>query len=98
MDSILLTNLIRIGVPIIVIAASIFWTMKMSYTRRLIPPVALAILAAAVFLAPYILEWMNGSDRDFETVLLTIYITLTLMLSSVLSLITSLFVKKKETK
>jgi hypothetical protein len=89
--------LIRIGAPIIVIAASIFWTMKLSYSRRLIPPVALAVLAAAVFLAPYILEWINGSERNLETVLLTIYITLTLMLSSVLSLITALFVKKKKT-
>lgn len=98
MDSNLLTNLIRIGLPIIIIGASIFWTMKIPYTRRLIPPVTLAILAAAVFAAPYVLEWINVSDRDLESVLLTIYITLTLMLSSVLSLITALFVKKKETK
>ncbi|USK31928.1 hypothetical protein LIT25_14890 [Bacillus sp. F19] len=98
MDPVLITNLMRIGLPLIIIAASLFWTMKMPFTKRFVPPVTLALLAAAVFAAPYILEGADISVRDLDSVLLTLYFTLTLMLSSVLSLITALFIKKKENK
>ncbi|MGM0922667.1 MAG: hypothetical protein ACQEWW_15850 [Bacillota bacterium] len=95
---VLITNLIRIGLPLIIIAASLFWTMKMPFTKRFVPPVTLAISAAAVFVAPYFLDWANVSERNLESILITIYLTLTLMLSSVLSLIIALFLKKKENK
>lgn len=93
MDSELMSNFIRIGLPLLVMAASVFLTLKLPYTRRFIPPVTLAILAALVYVIP---TFLQGNDKDLNDVLLTLYFTMTLMLSCMLSLIAALFFKKKK--
>ncbi|MEM5014878.1 hypothetical protein WKH31_01205 [Metabacillus indicus] len=93
MDSELMSNFIRIGLPLLVMAVSVFLTLKLPYSRRFIPPVTLAILAALVYVIP---TFLQGNDKDLNDVLLTLYFTMTLMLSCMLSLIAALFFKKKK--
>ena len=81
--------------PILLIMGSVYWTLKISYSKRFTPTIILVLLAILVFLIPLILAFFDVVGGGFGTAFLSLYLSIAFVFGSLVNLIVIFTIKKK---
>lgn len=82
-------------IPIIITVICIYFTLKLSYSRRFLPSLLLIVLAVVLFFIGQFVRPFNNPDTNFEFALSFIYFGVTLVVGGVIALISAVFRKRK---
>ena len=59
--------------PLSIIIASVYWTIKINYSKRYIPTLMLIVLAILVFFLPFLLAEIEVVEKGFGPAIQSIY-------------------------
>ena len=80
--------------PLSIVITFIFWTLRITYSKRFIPTIALLFLAILTFFIPFILANLDVIDGGIGTGILSIYLSGFLGLGIVANIIVATTIKK----
>ncbi|MFD2681774.1 hypothetical protein [Bacillus seohaeanensis] len=83
--------------PMLLIVGSVYWTIKISYSKRFIPAIMLILLAIFVFLLPLIFASFDVMEGDFGIAITSIYFSIALLFGSLVNLIVIFTLKRSRT-
>ncbi|MBP3953120.1 hypothetical protein [Bacillus suaedae] len=95
MDTSMTTIIVGLLIPFILIVASVYWTMKINYSKRFTPIIMLVLLAILVFLVPAILASFGIIGGGFGIAIISVYFSVSLVLGTLVNLIVVFTIKKK---
>ncbi|TXC92909.1 hypothetical protein FS935_01575 [Metabacillus litoralis] len=95
MDTSILNIFISFLLPLIIIVASVYWTMKISYSKKFLPTIILIVLAILVFILPLLLAFFNVIDGGFSVGIISVYFSFSLIFGCLINFIVILAIKKK---
>ncbi|TDL32883.1 hypothetical protein E2R51_09470 [Jeotgalibacillus sp. S-D1] len=81
--------------PLLLIIASVYWTMKVPYSKRFLPIVILILLAILVFIVPLILASLDVISGGFGIAIISIYFSVSLVVGTLVNLIVVFTIKKR---
>jgi hypothetical protein len=83
--------------PMLLIVGSVYWTIKISYSKRFTPAIMLILLAIFVFLLPLLLTSFDVMEGDFSIAITGIYFSIALVFGSLVNLIVIFTLKGSRT-
>jgi hypothetical protein len=84
--------------PLSIVAASVYWTIRISYSERFIPTLTLMFLVILAFFLPFLLATLDVIEKGFGAGILSIYFSGFLGLGVLVNVIVATSIKKnKET-
>ncbi|XXM70784.1 hypothetical protein ACQ0QQ_13790 [Lysinibacillus sphaericus] len=81
--------------PLSILFVFVNCTMKIFYSKRFIPAIALLIFAVLIFFIPFILVELDGMERDIGTGVLSVYFSGFLGLGVLANIIVAMSIKRK---
>ncbi|WP_041061671.1 hypothetical protein [Jeotgalibacillus campisalis] len=84
--------------PILLITASVFWTIKTAYKNRFVPIITLFFLSIIIFLLPAVLayfEIITGS-MGFAVAILSVYYSIALLIGIALNVMVDYYDQKEK--
>jgi hypothetical protein len=96
MDTSILNFIFGFLLPLLLIIASVYWTMKVPYSKRFLPIFILILLAVLVFLVPGILASFDVIGGGFGIAMTSVYYALTLVFGVLVNFIVVVTVKKNQ--
>jgi hypothetical protein len=94
LDSSLLNIIVGFLIPLFIIIAFVYWTIKVPFSKRFIPTVILMFLAILVFFVPVILANLDVIDGGFGIAIQSIYFSGFLGVGIFVNSIVAAFIKK----
>jgi hypothetical protein len=80
--------------PLSIVITFVYWTIKITYSKRFIPTIALMFLAIITFFIPFILANLDVIDGGIGTGILSIYFSGFLGLGILANIIVAISIKK----
>jgi Ca2+/Na+ antiporter len=80
--------------PLFIVITFVFWTLKITYSKRYRPTIVLLFLAIFTFFIPFILANLDVMDGGIGTGILSIYLSGFLGLGIVANIIVATTIKK----
>jgi Ca2+/Na+ antiporter len=80
--------------PLSIVIPFVFWTIKITYSKRFIPTIVLMFLAILTFFIPFILANLDVMDGGIGTGILSIYLSGFIGLGIVANIIVATTIKK----
>ncbi|MGM0851385.1 MAG: hypothetical protein ACQEWI_02050 [Bacillota bacterium] len=94
MDTSLLNVIVGFFLPLFIIIAFVYWTIKVPYSKRFIPTIILMFLAILVFFVPLILASLDVIGGGFGIAIRSIYFSGFLGVGILVNIIVAAFIKK----
>ncbi len=88
--------LIAFLLPLFIILASVYWTIKVHYSKKFLPTIMLIVLAILVFIIPLLLAFFHVIGGGFSIGILSVYFSFTLLFGSLVNFIVILAIKKNK--
>ncbi|NQD67871.1 hypothetical protein HP456_18345 [Bacillus haikouensis] len=82
--------------PIFIILAFVYWTIKVPYQKRFLPAIMLVFLAGFVFFVPLILASLDVIGGGFGIAILSIYFSVFLGTGVVVNICVAALIKKEK--
>ena len=95
LDTSMFNIIVGILLPLLLIIASVYWTMKIAYSKRFTPTISLVLLAILVFLVPPILASFDVIGGGFGIAIISVYFSISLVFGSLINLIVIFTIMKK---
>ncbi|TFD94374.1 hypothetical protein [Jeotgalibacillus sp. R-1-5s-1] len=96
MSSSVLNLIFSFILPLSLIIASVYWTIRISYSKRYIPSLLLMFLAILVFFLLFSLAEMDIIEKGFGTAVQSIYYSGFLGLGVLVNVFVVIFIKKNK--
>lgn len=81
--------------PLVIIIASVYWTIRIRYSKRFIPTLTLILLAISAFFLPFFLAGVDVIDKGFGPAIQGIYYSGFLGLGVLVNVLVLTYIQKK---